>query len=91
MIDLTITAHQDGTGPEDGMRLGELEATLRTLRQNGGQGDTLLTVATNRAHRVRTVGATVDPLLGQAPDGGNFPAAVAPAALSRDGQEAIGG
>lgn len=57
MIDLSITARQDGTGDEDGMRLGELERTLSRFRLNGATDETLLDVRTNRAHRVRQVTA----------------------------------
>lgn len=56
-LDLTITARQDGTEDDDGMRLGELERTCARLRRNGGSDDTHLDVRTNRAHRVRTVTA----------------------------------
>jgi hypothetical protein len=58
-IDLTITARQDGTGPTDGMALGELEDTLATLRSLGATAHTHLVVVPNRAHRIRTITATV--------------------------------
>lgn len=58
-IDLTITARQDGTGPADGMRVGELEKALATLRSLGAEDDTVLIVVPNRAHRLRTITATV--------------------------------
>lgn len=57
MIDLTITARQDGTGDTDGMPLGELERTLARLRRNGATDATRLDVRTNRAHRIRQVTA----------------------------------
>lgn len=60
-IDLTITARQDGTEDTDGMALGELLDTLETLRRNGGDATTRLHVVVNRAHRVRTVTASVTP------------------------------
>jgi hypothetical protein len=58
-IDLTITARRDGTGDDDGMRVGELEEACRTLRNLGATSETALTVVPNRAHRVRTITATV--------------------------------
>jgi hypothetical protein len=58
-IDLTITARTDATGPGDGMRLGELEQTCRTLRDLGADDETPLTVVPNRAHRLRTLSANV--------------------------------
>jgi hypothetical protein len=57
MIDLTITARNDGTADTDGMALGELERALTALRRNGATDTTLLDVRTNRAHRVRQVTA----------------------------------
>lgn len=58
-IDLTITARNDGTGPADGMRVAELETALATLRSLGAGDDTMLVVVPNRAHRLRTLTATV--------------------------------
>lgn len=58
-IDLTITARNDGTGPDYGMALGELEEACATLRSLGAAADTQLTVVPNRAHRLRTLTATV--------------------------------
>lgn len=58
-IDLTITARNDGTTDADGMKLGELRRALDTLVANGGDDHTPLAVVSNRAHRVRTVSATV--------------------------------
>jgi hypothetical protein len=57
MIDLTITARNDGTGDTDGMALAEVERALRGLRRNGATDDTLLDVRTNRAHRIRQITA----------------------------------
>jgi hypothetical protein len=57
MIDLTITARNDGTGDTDGMALGEVERALAALRRNGAGDDTLLDVRTNRAHRIRQITA----------------------------------
>jgi hypothetical protein len=57
VIDLTITARNDGTEDSDGMRLAELERTLAAIRRNGGTDDTALDVRTSRTHRVRTVTA----------------------------------
>jgi hypothetical protein len=57
VIDLTITARNDGTGDDDGMRLAEIERTLRGLRRNGAVDDTRLDVRTNRAHRIRQITA----------------------------------
>jgi hypothetical protein len=59
-IDLTITARQDGTGPDDGMALGELEDTLATLRSLGATARTHLVVVPNRAHRVDAIAAEHD-------------------------------
>lgn len=57
MIDLTITARNDGSAETDGMALAELERTCAALRRNGADDGTVLDVRTNRAHRIRSVTA----------------------------------
>jgi hypothetical protein len=76
MIDLTVTARQDGTEDADGMRLGELERTLAAIRRNGGTDDTMLDVRTNREHRIRSV--TALDLDDESADGNLLPPVVEP-------------
>lgn len=61
MIDLTITARNDGTAEDQGMTLVEIERACATLRRNGGTDDTHPWVQTSRVHRIRTISAEVDP------------------------------
>lgn len=58
-LDLTIPAENDGTEPEQGMPLWELEQALQSARQAGAKDTTALHVTVNRNGRVRKVVAEV--------------------------------
>lgn len=56
MIDLKISAAQDGTGDDDGMRLGELEDALAAIRSVEGAGRlTRVRIEVNRKGHARSV------------------------------------
>lgn len=58
-LDLTIPAENDGTEPDQGMPLWELEQALQSARQAGAKDTTALHLTVNRNGRVRKVVAEV--------------------------------